>query len=241
MQARVHYGTRCAARYRDRATPCDRGRRGGAWTALILFLAAPAILSAGTALADAELRNSSFEEPVDSGMGYNWVSDRAVYWERWGGWFNRETSWSPVLDGQCIVAYHHWRIQGDDTSGIYQDIPALPSGQVYTFSIQAFRDKGANAEYVELRLEPFNGGDPIASEVYRMTDLKSGKWTTLSISGRTSSAGIRVLVIAKPGRSSQRRGALKFDRASFLAGGDSNAPPHNDPWRGAAYGTTRRR
>lgn len=107
------------------------------------------LLLGAVAVGAEELRNTSFEEPPDSGLGYNWVSDRAVFWERWGGWFNRETSWSPVFSGQCLMAYHHWRIQGDDTSGIYQDIAEVTPGQPYVFSIRIFKDKGANAAFVK--------------------------------------------------------------------------------------------
>ncbi|HPG00023.1 MAG TPA: hypothetical protein PLE77_08130 [Kiritimatiellia bacterium] len=172
-----------------------------------------------TSIAQAEeLKNSSFEDPVESGLGYNWVSDRAANWDRWGGWFNRETSWTPVFDGQCMVAYHHWRIQGNETSGLYQDIPGLPAGKPYSFGIKVFKDRGANCDSVEVRLEPFRGGDPIASTVYRMADLKSDHWNQLTVVGTNATAGIRVLVIASPGKTNQRRGAMKFDSASFMAG-----------------------
>ena len=161
------------------------------------------------------IKNSSFEDPVDSGLGYNWGSDRAVHWERWGGWFNRETTWTPVLDGQCMMAYHHWRIQGEETSGIYQDIGDVPSGKPYTFTVQVMKDKGANAEYVEIRLESYLGGQTLASKVFRMADMKGGKWVPLSVTGLPQSQGIRVLVITKPGRAGQRKGAIKFDEASL--------------------------
>ncbi len=166
------------------------------------------------ALCAQELKNASFEEPLDANQ---WVSDRAAGWERWGGWFNRETSWSPVRDGQCLAAYHHWRIQGDEPSGLYQDIAGVPAGRTYTFSIQVFKDKLTNAEYIEVRLETLKGGTTLASQMYRMTDLKSGKWNELSVTGTPTIPGIRVLVVAKPGRSVYRKGSLKFDSAALLA------------------------
>lgn len=171
-----------------------------------------------------ELKNASFEDPVESGLGYNWVSDRAANWDRWGGWFNRETSWSPVFDGQCMAAYHHWRIQGNDTSGLYQDIPGLPTGKAYSFGIKVFKDRGANCDTVEVRLEPFQGGNPIASVVYRMADLKSDRWNQLTVVGTNTTPGLRVMVIAAPGKTSQRRGALKFDSAHFMAGVAETTP-----------------
>ena len=171
----------------------------------------------GAASAGAEvLKNASFEEPVDAGLGYNWVSDRAVHWERWGGWFNRETTWTPVINGQCMMAYHHWRIQGDETSGIYQDIGDVPAGQPYTFGIKIMRDKGANADYVEVRLESYLGGQALASKIFRMSEMKGGKWMPVSITAIPPTKGIRVLVITKPGRAAQRKGAIKFDDASLM-------------------------
>jgi hypothetical protein len=166
------------------------------------------------ALCAQELRNPSFEDPLDANQ---WVSDRAAGWERWGGWFNRETSWSPVRDGQCLAAYHHWRIQGDEPSGLYQDIEGVPAGHAYTFSIQVFKDKLTNAEYIEVRLETLKGGTTLASQIYRMNDLRSGKWNELSVTGIPTTPGIRVLVVAKPGRAVHRKGSLKFDSAALLA------------------------
>lgn len=170
----------------------------------------------GAAVGAEALKNSSFEDPVDSGLGYNWVSDRAVHWERWGGWFNRETTWTPVINGQCMMAYHHWRIQGDETSGIYQDIGDVPAGKPYTFGVQVMKDKGANAEYVEIRLESYLGGQTLASKVFRMSEMKGGKWTPISVTAISPVQGIRVLVITKPGRATQRKGAIKFDDASLI-------------------------
>lgn len=184
--------------------PCIRTRF---LLGLFLTVAAPRLLAA------VQLANASFEEP--GGEGRLWISDRAVGWERWGAWFNRETDWTPVYDGQCITAYHHWKITGDDTSGLYQDLPDVPAGKPCTFSIRALRDKGTNAQFVELRIEPFQGGEPLASQAYTMTDLKSGKWQELAVTAVPRKQGLRVLVIVKPGRSSHRNGALKFDNAAL--------------------------
>ena len=181
----------------------------------VLLVSVSSWFCAGAARAEDLLKNGSFEEPVNSGLGYNWVSDRALCWERWGGWFNRETTWSPVSDGQCMVAYHHWRIQGNDTSGIYQDIPGVKKGKPYTFGIRVFKDKGCNAEYIEVRIEPYLGGAPLATNLYKMIDLRSGRWNDLMVTGTPVSTGARVLVITKPGRTNARKGALKFDSAAL--------------------------
>ena len=174
------------------------------------------LLLGGAAFGAEALKNPSFEDPVDAGLGYNWVSDRAVYWERWGGWFNRETTWAPVMSGQCMMAYHHWRIQGDETSGIFQDVSDVPAGKPYTFSIKVMKDKGANADYIEIRLETYQGGQTLASKVFRMSDMKGGKWMPISVTGISPNKGIRVLVVTKPGRATERKGAIKFDDASLI-------------------------
>lgn len=159
-----------------------------------------------------EIRNPSFEEPVEEG---NWSCDRPAGWDRRGAWFNRETTWSPVLKGECLMAYHHWQIKQDDPSELFQDLSGITTGKNFCFSVQVFKDKGTNFEYVELRIEPARGGAPISSAVYRMPDLKSGKWTQLSVSTKPAVSDLRVVISVKPGRSNQRKGALKFDEASI--------------------------
>jgi hypothetical protein len=171
------------------------------------------VACAGAAFAAEALKNASFEEPGGDGQLY--VSDRAFSWERWGAWFNRETTWAPVREGQCLMAYHHWKIQGEDTSGVYQDIPEIPAGQARTFRVNATRDKGTNAEFIELRLETLSGGQMLASRMYRMNDLKAGKWTELSVTAKSPTKGMRVLVSVMPGRSTNRKGAVKFDAATL--------------------------
>ncbi len=182
------------------------------------------------------LKNPSFEEPAESGP---WTADRAAHWERKGAWFNRETSWQPVNDGECMMGYHHWQVQQDAPSEIYQDLADVPAGRSYTFSLQALKDKMTNVEHVELRLEPCRGGEPLAAKVFRMSDLKSGRWTTISVSGTPKSTGVRVRIIVKPGRSAQRKGALKFDDAQFMA--DAAGAPRSDAMKSfSAYYVNRR-
>ena len=184
-----------------------------------------------------ELKNPSFEESVDTRL---WVSDRAANWERWGAWFNRETTWKPTLDGECVMAYHHWNIKQNEPSVIYQDIRDLPSGKMVKFSIKAFKDKGTNADQIEMRLEPYLGGGTLASNVYRMSDLKSDKWNELWVVGKSSTPGIRVLVVAKPARTDQRKGAIKFDCAAF-GGVDENATFRAEPAHSNNVGFSRKR
>jgi len=162
--------------------------------------------------AAAELLNPSFEDSSDP---EDWYSDVADHWGRWGNWINRETGWSPTHSGDCLIGYHHWRIEETSSSGIYQDIDGIPTDSECTFSVYVYKDSGTNAKEVELRLEPKGGGDALASQTYSMGDLSTGKWKLISVSGKNSAEGIRVLIIVTPKEKGERTGAIKFDDASL--------------------------
>lgn len=158
------------------------------------------------------LQNASFEIPKDPN---NFGSDVAQGWDRWGHWINRETGWTPTRSGQCLLGYHHYQIEEDSDSGIYQDVPDVPQGKTCTFQVYAYRDMGTDAEDVELRLEPLDGGEALGCAHYGMADLREGEWNALSVSARSVAPGIRVLIIVKPKRNGDRQGALKFDDAEL--------------------------
>lgn len=181
-----------------------------------------ACMNSGAAQDEVLLRNASFEDPKQQD---NWFADQAAHWERWGDWINRETSWQPTREGECLIGYHYWRVQGDTSSGLYQDIPNASRGVQYTFSIQVFKDPGANMESIEVRLEPSGGGAALASRTYMVRSLKSKEWAELSVSGRPLTDGIRVLVIVNPQRGRSRQGALKFDQAVLTTTGMASLPP----------------
>ena len=169
------------------------------------FVACLAVMAAS----GAELLNPSFEMPEDP---EDWVSDQAAHWGRWGHWINRETGWTPTRGGDCLLAYHHFRIESDDSSGVYQDVPGITPNTECTFSVYAFKDSDTNVGQIELRLEPFDGGEALASAVYRMGDIAKGRWKLISVTGRNLTDGVRVLIICQP-KSKKRSGALKFDEA----------------------------
>ncbi|NJL32959.1 MAG: hypothetical protein HC893_02795 [Chloroflexaceae bacterium] len=56
------------------------------------------------------LQNGSFEAAGEA-------DDRALAWDRFGDWINRETDWSPVVEGGSVMGYHHFRVSGGDSSG----------------------------------------------------------------------------------------------------------------------------
>ena len=166
--------------------------------------------------AQAQLVNTSFETQGAQ-------SDVAEGWSRWGDWMNRESVWTPVKDGVCIIGYHHWQIEKGDNSGLYQDTKVEP-GKNYTFSIYANADKAAdskNAETVELRIEATVDGvqATVASKTYNLSDIAAGNdWSKLQVSGVAPNDKMRVLVVINPSKEGPRGGAVKLDVAELTAG-----------------------
>lgn len=175
-----------------------------------------ALLMMAAVSAQAQLVNPSFE--VEGAQ-----QDLAQNWSRWGDWINRETGWTPVKDGDCIIGYHHWQIEKSDNSGLYQDLK-VTAGKNYTFSIYANADNPAdskNAESIELRLETTVNGaqSTVASKTYNLSDIATGSdWSKLQISAVAPSEDLRVLVIVNPAKEGPRGGALKFDAADLTSG-----------------------
>jgi hypothetical protein len=172
------------------------------------WLAVPGMLQAGL------LKNGSFEQPGDSG-------DRAAHWGWWGDWFNRETDWRPTRNGKCLAGYHHWQIETDKDSGLYQDVEGLEPGKPYSFSVWACADaveEGKQpAKEVELRMEVplYEGQTTVASRRFKVAHLaESGRWSRLRLTTTAPSDRMRVLLVVYPAEGdSPRGGAVKFDQA----------------------------
>lgn len=181
----------------------------------IVLLLATVLLVAPAAVAPAQqLRNASFEDAeleADNPWG-----DLAAGWGRWGNWMNRETQWTPTRSGNCLMGYHHWRIEEQDPSGFFQDIPDIPDGTLCMFSVFAYRDEDTNAESVELRIEKFGGFEVLASRVMSMDEIRKKGWGKISVTGTTRGGGVRVLISVTPRRDAPRLGAIKFDDAELI-------------------------
>ena len=162
------------------------------------------------------LLNPSFEEAERTLE--NPFDDLASSWGRWGNWMNRETVWTPVHGGACLMAYHHWQIQEDTTSGTFQDVQGTPAGANLTFAVYAFKDPDTNVESVELRIERMLGGSLINARVYPVEELRHGTWTKLTVSGTNDESGARVLIAVKPRQGGGREGCIKFDDAELTTG-----------------------
>ncbi len=179
---------------------------------LTRMLCFASIAFAITAQAQTLLKNRSFELPLDP---ENWGCDQPASWIRWGSWLNRETSWTPTHGGKCLLGFHHWRLQGADNAGLYQDIRDAEPGQHYRFAIQAWPDKKTNVDRIELHMYSYHGGSMLTSRVYQVRKLKGDQWNELELIGSTPANGLRVAVIVEPKRSGMRKGALKLDDASL--------------------------
>jgi hypothetical protein len=164
-----------------------------------------------------DLLNPSFEDP-ETAVTNPW-KDLAAHWGRWGNWMNRESAWIPTHSGSGMIGYHHWQIEENSSSGIFQDLTNTAANVNYTFSVYAFKDTGTNLEYVELRIEKLSGKDVIASKVYWRDELESATWQELTVSGMNTEPGLRVLIIVKPKASGLRQGCIKFDDASLQVQG----------------------
>lgn len=166
------------------------------------------------------LQNPSFEQEGDA-------SDRASSWGRWGEWMNRETAWTPVRDGECLIGYHHWEIADSNSSGFYQDVDNASPDKEYNFKIYAMRDDPYGADEcapssVELRLESTVDGRQVTvgSKMYEFKDIDttlSGSWSPLRVSGKPRNNTLRVVVIVDPCVEGKRGGTLKFDDASLIS------------------------
>jgi hypothetical protein len=157
------------------------------------------------------LLNPSFE---DAGT----TPDTAANWNRWGSWINRETEWNPPHSGSCLIGYHHWQIEDAQTSGIWQDVQGVKTGQRFTFSLWVWVDQAYNpAATIELRLEATVDGKQVtvASTTTAGKDVPCNAWHQLSVTGTTPKDNLRVLIVATPCATTPRDGAVKFDDASL--------------------------
>jgi len=161
------------------------------------------------------LANGSFEQQADR-------SDLAANWNRWGPWINREASWLPTHSGSAEIGYHHWQVDSNETSGLWQDVN-VETGKRYTFSIFAQHDIPAtgqtDARSLELRIESVTdrGQVTLNSQTFDISNLATGKeWTCVSVSGTAISSRLRLLIVISPAADGPRGGAVKLDDAMLV-------------------------
>lgn len=154
------------------------------------------------------LSNPSFE----SASG---VPSRPSAWPSWSDKLTRETGWTPVRDGNALLAYRHWEADGG-SAGTWQDVFGLVPGERYVFTVYANRDAAAPglslAESIELRVETI--GSParhLETRSFAVEEIATGsRWSRLQLRFVATENRHRVLIVAYPG-ASPRDGAVKFD------------------------------
>jgi hypothetical protein len=174
-------------------------------------LDAPGVFTASPTLHTGSNRlvNASFE--IDAGTPSN-----AAGWIPFGDHMGRETGWTPVRDGNALLAYRHWQVINNNPSGVSQMLSGLTPGQRYTLTVYANRDTVAPgrslADEVELRIETVGGQvRDLEKTVFDVRDIATGSaWSRLQLSFTATGTQHRLLLVAFPG-SGQRDGALKFD------------------------------
>ncbi len=176
------------------------------------------------------LRNASFEQEDRR------HPDKALHWGRWGHWMNRETGWRPVRSGAALTAYHHYRIDGPENSGFWQDVPNAQKGSYYTFTIHANADRAdpgkTDAREVEVRLESIREDQilRVNARRYPVRELATGdRWSPLTVGGTAPVPSLRVVVVVYPAAEGPRDGAVKFDDASLMRGSGPGSGPLQPP------------
>ena len=173
-----------------------------------LFLFLPAVQAQ-------QLKNASFEAPHDKKKPH---SDQAAEWGRWGAFMNRQDGWEGPHNGKCVMAYHHWEITDNESSGVYQDVERADPNVTYTFSVYVFVDKKTNADHIELRIEKLWGNGLVASKKHYLGGLEQDSWQRISVEGVPGEKGLRVAIVAMPAQDKGRSGAIKFDDARLAKG-----------------------
>ncbi len=167
-------------------------------------LPAPLPLDSGTNL----LFNSSFESTLSNGQAAGWPS--------YGGNFERESGWTPVRDGQALLAYKHWQVTSNQPSGVYQDVTGLTPGQEYVFTVYSNRDQvmggGTLPDQVELRIETIGSTNMrLESSFQGVPEIASGsRWSRSQLRFVATDTRHRVSIVVYPGLGI-RDGAIKFD------------------------------
>lgn len=148
------------------------------------------------------LSNPSFES--DSDWQY---SDSSI---------GRESGWTPVRDGNGLLAYRHWQATGNGPSDASQLLTGLVPGESYVFTAYANRDTVGSgnsiADRIELRVETNDSPRRWLELVdHDGFEIATGdRWSRLQVRFVATQTEHRVRIIAYPG-SGTRDGAVKFD------------------------------
>jgi endoglucanase len=161
------------------------------------------------------LTNASFESGGTSPSG--WTLD--------GPQMSRQVGWSPVRDGNALLAFRHWEVTSGAPQSASQVVGGLTPGVAYAFTVYANRDVvspgGVLADAVELRIEE-TGALVRRNELARfsVSEIATGsRWSRLQVRFVATRAEHRLVILVRPG-TGNREGALKFDGVDLSEDGE---------------------
>ncbi len=181
---------------------------------IILIASALVLVTAGS-LFSQSLENGDFGYPSEN-------PELPEGWTIWGDWLLRETGWEPKTPSGAMMGYHHYRVSGQNKSGMQQDVTGAKSGQRVRFSVLIMVDKheaGSERPYsVELTLEGTKDGEQqtVASKEVVLEEFPTDdEWHEVFVAGTLPADDLRVIVSVTPSPSGPRQSAVKFSEANL--------------------------
>ncbi|MEO0511665.1 MAG: cellulase family glycosylhydrolase [Planctomycetota bacterium] len=131
------------------------------------------------------------------------------------GNMSRQTGWTPLREGNALLAYRHWESDGNPSEASH-NIAGLTPGTEYEWTAYANRDDpagGVLASEVELRVE--NGFGPnrwLETRRFEVEEIETGNgWSRLQVRFVATQPSHRLKLVCYPAVSGNRDGAVKFE------------------------------
>ncbi len=170
------------------------------------------------------MAGSLFSQSLENG-DFGYPSENPEFPEAWtisGDWLLRETGWEPKTPSGAMMGYHHYRVSGNNKSGMQQDVTGAKSGQRVRFSVLIMVDKheaGSQRPYgVELTLESTKDGEPqtVATQEVVLEEFPTDdEWHEVFVEGTLPADDLRVIISVTPSPSGPRQSAMKFSEANL--------------------------
>jgi hypothetical protein len=180
-----------------------------------IIIASAAVLFTACSLYSQSLENGDFGYPSEN-------PEAPEGWTTWGEWFMRETGWDPRPPSGAMMGYHHYRVMGNNKSGMHQDVTGVKAGQKVRFSILMMVDEHSSDSQrpysVELILEGEKDGQQqtVATKEVVLGEFPTDdEWHEVSVEGTLPVDNLRVIVAVTPSPSGPRQSAVKFSEANL--------------------------
>jgi hypothetical protein len=180
----------------------------------IITISAVVLATAGSLFSQG-LQNGDFRYPSDN-------PEIPESWTTFGDCFFRETGWAPQPPSGAMMGYHHYRVSGNNNSGMHQDVSGVKAGQKVRFSVLMMVDKhneDSQRPYcVELILEGAKDGQQqtVASKEVVLEEFPTDdEWHEVFVEGTLPVDNLRVIVSVTPSPSGPRQSAVKFSEANL--------------------------